>query len=167
VIVLRVARHAPVTVKGICYGQSDVETELSADDAARALGAVSASCVWSSPSRRCAEIAARLGATHRVDARLLELSFGDWEGRAWSSLEGDALFDAWMRDWKSVAPPGGESVPQLESRVRAWLAELAGEHALVAHAGVVRALRVILRGQSWDEAMRVEVPHLAWDTFFL
>ncbi|XXX74694.1 histidine phosphatase family protein [Sorangium sp. So ce134] len=38
-------------------------------------------------------------------------------------------------------------------------------HLLVAHAGVLRALRVVARGASWIEAMSAPAPHLAPERF--
>jgi alpha-ribazole phosphatase len=72
-----------------------------------------------------------------------------------------------MRNWRTAAPPQGESTPALEARVRRWLGGLDrdAEHALVAHAGVVRAIDVILRGRDWDDVMATPVPHLTWRRF--
>lgn len=128
--------------------------------------------VWSSSLTRCAEPARRLalagGLPHRLDARLLELSYGVWEGRSWEALEREdgARLSAWMAAWREAAPPDGESVMELESRVRAWWSELSdGTHLLVAHAGVVRALRVIVADESWENAMATPVPHLRAELF--
>ena len=164
-------RHAPVRAVGLCYGRADVETSLDADAAAAqvlAFGTWSIGQVWSSPSARCrgpaAVIAARLGVGLHIDERLFELDFGAWEGRSWEKLGRDepGALHHWANDWQRAAPPGGETVAQLEHRVRAWWSELprGGDALLFAHAGPVRALRVIA-GASWDEAMALPVPHLA------
>lgn len=164
-------RHAPVRAVGQCYGRAEVETALdAAESAARVLafGTGSISQVWSSPSARCREpaavIAAQLGVALHIDERLFELDFGAWEGRSWEALERDepAALHRWANDWQRAAPPGGETVAQLEHRVRAWWSELprTGDALLLAHAGPVRALRVIA-GASWDEAMALPVAHLA------
>ncbi len=159
-------RHAAVTVKGLCYGRADVPVELTPEAACAGLDPSSFERVWSSPSARCADVAralvARPGPAPRleIDERLYELDFGEWESKPWDELPVGAR-EAWAEDWKRAAPPAGESLPELEERVREWhqgLAE-AERHLLIAHAGVVRALWVIREGIVWDEAMSRAVPH--------
>ncbi len=170
---LVVVRHAPVAVEGICYGQSEVPTAIDPESAAEAIRAqleaarVEAGRVWSSPWARSRDaasaLASRLGVPLAIDGRLSELSFGAWEGRAWSDMEGDGAFAAWMNDWRRAAPPGGESVDDLVSRVRGWRAEVrASGEAVVAvtHAGVIRALRADARGVDYAALVSEPVPPL-------
>ena len=171
-----VVRHAPVSAatEGRCYGRLDVPTELTHDAAAeRILGSVEGGAlrtVWSSPISRCAEparrVAARLDVEHRCDEALCEIDYGDWEGEPWSVLERDdaGRLAAWMSDWQRTAPPNGESLPAFEARVRGWL-EGSPSGLLVAHAGVVRALHVLIHGMDWPTAMQRPVPHLEALTF--
>lgn len=133
--------------------------------------------VWTSPLSRCALtarlVADALGVPCMEDPRLLELSYGDWEGRAWDELP-RAACDAWMRDWQEEGPPGGDSAHALERRVASWLEELGrrgqdpslacAAQLLVGHAGVIRALRVLLRQPAapaitWPDAMAAPVPY--------
>jgi alpha-ribazole phosphatase len=170
-VALIAIRHAPTDAEGLCVGRYDVPTKLSHyDAAARVLGGWSggpASVVWSSPLARCSaparHVAEAWGRPHRIDERLQEFSYGLWEGRGWDALQredGERL-RAWTEAWRDVAPPGGERLDELEARVRAWWQALPpGRHLLVAHAGVVRALRVIVDGATWADAMRMPVPHL-------
>ena len=106
-----------------------------------------------------------------IDPALWELHFGVWEGRSWAEIAaGDgARMRRWMEHWRGEAPPGGERVVDLEARVERWWLRLApgGQHLLVAHAGVIRALRVVVREMEWEEAMATEVPHLALESFAL
>jgi broad specificity phosphatase PhoE len=89
-------------------------------------------------------LAARLGIAPISDARLREVSFGDWEGRSWDEVyESDRQrYDAWTERWWEVAPPGGESFADLAVRVHAWFQALGnGEDVVaVAHGGSIRAL---------------------------
>jgi alpha-ribazole phosphatase len=155
---LLVARHASVTAKGICYGQSDVPTGLDDDAASDLLVAQLATRatpivrVWCSPWKRARgpaeRVAARLGIPLTIDLRLSELSFGDWEGQPYTKLEVDPAFQAWMATWESSAPPGGERLSDFLDRVRAWCVEALGqpqETLAVTHAGVIRALRAVAR----------------------
>lgn len=71
-----------------------------------------------------------------------------------------------MAGWERVGPPGGESAGDLERRVSAWCTGLTqGVHLLVAHAGVVRALRVIVNRTRWAHAMTQAVPHMVAEVF--
>jgi alpha-ribazole phosphatase len=175
-------RHAPTEADGLCVGQHDVPTTIAHDDAAQRMrlaldasheGVVVGTIVrvWSSPLSRCREPAARLarglGTSHTIDPQLLELAYGVWEGRAWDAVarEDGARMHAWMDAWQTATPPGGESVATLEARVRGWWERLDGMQVLVAHAGVMRALRVVARGMTWEEAMRTPVPHLEVERF--
>jgi alpha-ribazole phosphatase len=169
---LVLARHAPVRARGVCYGHSAVPLEVGADAAAEKLlsdaRAPRARVVHASPLARCREpaelVAAQTGAELRIDARLCELSMGAWDGRMWDDIERAdvAAYAAWMARWQELAPPGGETVSELELRVAAWLASLQPDvpHLLVAHAGVARALLVLTRDLTWDAAMAIAVPHL-------
>jgi alpha-ribazole phosphatase len=172
---LWIARHAPASVRGICYGRSDVPVVGSPDEHAFALASTfpetpPPELVWTSPAARCRDVATRLaarwGIEARIDERLHELDFGAWEGRAWADVETDdrEVYQAWMREWRTRAPPSGERPCDLEARARAWLTSLDAHraHALIAHAGVVRALRVVVHGIDWLAAMHEEIAHLEW-----
>jgi broad specificity phosphatase PhoE len=79
---------------------------------------------------------------YRTDARLLEMSFGRWEGFTAAELqarEAPALA-ARERDKWNFALPGGESYAQLQVRVRAWYDTIARDAVVSAHGGVARAL---------------------------
>lgn len=79
---------------------------------------------------------------YRTDSRLMEMSFGRWEGFTFAELqarEAPALAERERNKWGFVLP-GGESYAQLEVRVRAWYDELEHESVVTAHGGVCRAL---------------------------
>lgn len=164
-------RHAPSAVQGICYGQSDIQCQLeataAADQIARQLLDDRPDEIWASPwvrTRRPAEVlAACFGVSLRIDARLSELAMGSFEGRPYAELENDPAFAAWMQNWRTSAPPGGETLAQLAARVRDFREEQRqrrGTLLAVTHAGVIRALRAIERGVSPDEGVTDPVAHL-------
>jgi alpha-ribazole phosphatase len=102
--------------------------------------------VWVSPlarSRAVGRWLVRWGFACRVDARLAEIDFGGWDGRAWGAVPW-AEVQAWEADLRHHAPGGGESLAQLQARVRAFVAErqAAGDRAvlLVGHGGWITAL---------------------------
>jgi len=122
--------------------------------------------IFTSDLRRAVESArilgVRLGVEPVVDARLREVSFGDWDGQLWDEVhqrDRDRL-EAWGGRWWELAPPGGETFTDLSRRVLAWLRELPEEEAVmaVAHGGSIRALLAELLAMSRE---RVFDLHLA------
>lgn len=167
------ARHAQPASSGVCYGQSEVPVVLGAAHAARELRERLPSCpqleLWSSPWARCREVAEELGRLLRtdvnVDARLSELSFGAWEGRSYAELERDGAFQAWMQNYETACPPGGETVAELMDRVRCWSQERLSERGatrllVLTHAGVIRSLRALARGVTFCAVVAEPVPYL-------
>ncbi len=94
-----------------------------------------------------------------TDLRLLELSFGRWEGLTWDELKARDPLAAKAREgdkWH-FEPPGGESYAMLASRVRPWLDELDGDTLVVSHGGVARVLMAMIGGLSQTQAPVAEV----------
>jgi probable phosphoglycerate mutase len=80
--------------------------------------------------------------SYRTDARLMEMSFGRWEGFTFAELqatEAEAL-SARERDKWGFVLPGGESYAQLAVRVREWYAGVERDTVVAAHGGVCRTL---------------------------
>ena len=155
---LWLARHArPLVAPGVCYGQLDVAadeaaTRFSATQLAALLPAHSR--VAASPLQRCAQLAQALQQQRpdllvETDARLQEMNFGDWEGRAWADISADEL-RAWTDDFAHYQPGGhGENVTTFMARVADTFdaIDLAAPTTLwITHAGVIRAVDLLLRG---------------------
>ena len=153
-MLLRLLRHPATASSGEgCIGQTDVALsaeglaaiERIAEDAARTKPAR----LLSSDLRRCRmladAIAARLDICPEPDAIWREVNFGAWENRTWDEIRSDDphALAAWMDDFVTVAPPGGESFHQLRSRVVSALQKIDPEPfdslLVVTHAGVIRA----------------------------
>jgi alpha-ribazole phosphatase len=168
---LRLIRHPrPAVVEGLCYGRMDVPPDAAHLQAmterlaarwrggARPLPAL----VFSSPLRRCTQLAEALASSlaadgwppTRLDARIAEMDFGHWEGTRWNEIP-PAELAAWRADIAELAPPGGESLRALSLRaldfVERELLSAAlppdAEVVVVTHAGVIQALRQTLRGE--------------------
>lgn len=128
------------------------------------------SAIVSSPLQRCAafasELASRLQCPLRLDARLRELDFGDWEGRTPAELmqdQAEALGRFWQDPWQ-YGPPNGERLADFACRVQAALHELTGgtdgRHVLlVTHGGVIRLLLAQARDLPPEGLLQVEVGH--------
>lgn len=147
-MILHLVRHSkPLVEPGICYGRLDPEAE-NAGVIASLLGTVlpHGLPVWSSPLRRCRSLAELLHPRPIFDDRLIEMSFGLWEGRPWEAIP-RAELDAWATDVAGYAPPGGESPFRLQLRALDFVAGLdVPEAVVVTHAGVIRVLLAHWRG---------------------
>jgi len=105
----------------------------------------------SSPLRRARETASLLGLEARVDDRMVEMSFGRWEGRRLPDLR--AELGAEMREMEDrgldFKPPQGDSPREVFARVRPLLAQIAAERietGCVTHKGVIRAIVAVACG---------------------
>lgn len=151
---LSVWRHArPVAAAGRCIGQTDLRVDrrkskrLAHRIRAWARRHGTAQVVVTSPLQRGAATGrwlARWGWRHVVDLRLIEVDFGDWDGRAWAEIPVEAI-DAWCADFGSHRPGGGESVAALLERCAAFIAEAPPGCAVVGHAGWISAARWLQR----------------------
>ena len=153
-------RHPrPLVEPGLCYGRLDVDCEDPQPVAAR-LRLPPGTTIFSSPLRRARRLAEALDPCFRLDARLAEIDFGDWEGRRWDDIDRAAI-DDWAADVLNYTPPRGESVADLQRRVVDLAGELAANRAgasvaLITHAGVIRALLGHWRGLPLAEWTQLE-----------
>jgi broad specificity phosphatase PhoE len=121
-----------------------------ADRLAAALASLPVRAVYSSPLLRTRETARRIAAARelplRLEPRLREQAFGEWEGLTRAQvLESDGER---LRSWEAdlgLAPPGGESLEAVQDRMLDLVRELAGDHlgesiVLVSHVGPIKAL---------------------------
>lgn len=170
-MIVTLIRHTSVAVPpGVCYGQSDVDvSERFAEEAGavrQRLAAARFDAVYASPLRRCLKLAHYCGfASPRIDTRLMEMNFGDWEMQAWEAIA-DPQLARWYADWIGEAPTGGESWRAMIARVERFVAELKdGRHgelervALFTHAGVIRAFAVALGLRAADAAFDLRVDY--------
>jgi probable phosphoglycerate mutase len=151
-------RHFPTDWNG--EGRLQGRTDRPLTEAARAaLAGLRPPPPWdgarvlASPLTRATETAAALWPRVETDPRLVELSFGDWEGRIAAELLADpeSGFTAMDRWGWTRRPPGGESPADAFARVAPLLAEIAADGrpaALVCHRGLIRA--ILARAWGWD-----------------
>ena len=149
---LSVWRHPkPIGAAGRCIGQTDLPVDPRRAkrlahrirQTARREGLPHV--VATSPLRRGADVGRwlrRWGWRHQIDARLIELDFGVWDGRRWSAIAHAEVL-AWEAAFLHHAPGGGESLRQLHTRlVDALGAVRAGQlpRLVVGHAGWITLL---------------------------
>ncbi len=146
---LYLIRHTtPMVEPSVCYGQSDVgvteQFDLEAATVHGKLPDLAGIPVYASPLDRCRRLAAFLSdQPPRIDARLMEMHFGDWEGRRWADIDPVALRH-WGDHYVTEGPPNGEAMQTLHERCTHFYAELlTAGHAdvlVVTHGGVIRTL---------------------------
>lgn len=99
---------------------------------------------------------------YRLDERLKEVSFGDWEGstiREVKQHSPDRVKERRLHKWDFI-PPGeaAESYEILSWRVGAWLNSVERPTVCVTHGGVVRSVFRLIGQWSKDEACDMNVP---------
>ncbi|MCC5971792.1 MAG: histidine phosphatase family protein [Pararhodobacter sp.] len=152
-------RHTrPEGAEGLCYGRTDLPlaADFGAEAARLARDLPPFTRILSSPLSRCLRLAEALAAARArplmVDARLVEMDFGRWEGQRWAAIA-RAELDAWATDLTGARPHGGETVAELASRsARALTEAMAGPvpALVVCHAGVIKAALAARQGaQGW------------------
>lgn len=98
---------------------------------------------------------------YRIDPRLIEMSFGDWDGLDFAALqarEAAALAVRAQDPWY-FAPPGGESYEQILPRIRDWHVGITRDTVVSAHLCTARALLVHLGLEQQASASRSRVEH--------
>lgn len=156
-------------VDRVLCGRSDA-VGLSAEGVAQAQQLASAFAhadvtqVETSPRRRACEtaapIAARLGLPLERSEAIDELDVGDWTGRSFVSLDGEALWQRWNNERGAGRPPCGESMQELRGRVVAHLERLLGTTTvavLVTHAEPIRAALLHYRDMALDRFHEIEI----------
>jgi alpha-ribazole phosphatase len=151
-------RHAqPLIAPGVCYGQLDVPADAEATRicaeslAAQLEPGLQIAC---SPLQRCEQLRQELiglqsDLPSKTDPRLAELNFGDWEGQAWADIAPSEL-KAWTDDFAHYRVGRcGESTAQFIARVASAVDDIPPDTPTlwITHAGVIRAVSLILAGQ--------------------
>ena len=168
---LWLVRHAPTrdNFTGLVMGQRDVApTSYGLSAAAGLAGDVTFTHAVSSDARRAQETARAIapGAPLRLDERLRERCFGEWEGRDKRELRAvhPAAFTSGGAIRLDSDPPGAEGLGALLDRVHAALSELAsaeGPVLLVAHNGSLRAALLLLGEADLAAATTMSVDYLS------
>jgi alpha-ribazole phosphatase len=154
---LYVVRHgATVWNKETRYqGQTDVplseEGENQAEMIAGRFAKESITAVYSSPLKRAYDTALAIARPHELSVccleGMLEIGFGDWEGKAYTHVR--QQYSEELRNWihnpLENRIPNGEDLPALKLRVEKAIDQILSAHkegniVLVAHSGSIRML---------------------------
>ena len=126
---LIVVRHGRTSAnaKGLLQGRVDNPLDAQGIEQAEriksALGPIDV--VVSSPLTRAIQTAEPLGLPCRVDERWIELDYGEWDEKPVNEITGEQ-WGRWRSD-PAFAPPGGESLNELDRRVGEACEELLAE----------------------------------------
>ncbi len=142
-----ITRHTKVLLeKNICYGQTNVPLNQTTfkQDAKTIKNKLPTDInkVYSSSLERCKALTEELNFKNiELDNSLMEMSFGDWEGKEWNAINKTEL-DLWMQDFVNVRPNGGENLLDLFKRASIFIEKLRASSdkkvLIVTHAGVIR-----------------------------
>lgn len=155
-------RHTSVDVpRGVCYGQTDVSLKSTFEEEAlvikQELQSLQTDLVFSSPLSRCIRLAHFCTFECPIlDARLMELNFGDWEYKFWDDVD----MSIWSDDWVNTPAPNGESFAQMYQRVVSFFQDLKAYRAeniiVFTHAGVLRCAHMYWQGIDATKAFDLE-----------
>lgn len=155
---LALLRHGHTTWNraGRIQGRSDIPL----DDAARAeLAARKLPAPWdtadlcASPLIRAIETATLVGSmAPRPEPALMEMHWGDWEGREARAVRADPACDHRdIEDWGwNYTPPNGEPPQAVRDRVVPWAQALRRDTVAVCHIGVMRVLLAHASGWNFE-----------------
>ena len=148
--------EVPLSSEG--YRQADVLAER--------LGKLKIDALYSSPILRCGETAERIALPHGLEIttaeELIEIDFGDWQGRTVESLEPENDWRRFNAFRSGVQAPGGELYLAVQLRVVRLMLDLRTRHegetvALVSHADPLRAALLHFLGIPMDLFLRLEI----------
>lgn len=173
-VALYLIRHTePLIETGTCYGQLDCAvTDDYPSQSSNILAYFNnktISTIYSSPLRRCAQLAEDLADQHSAteviyEDAFKEINFGDWEGMKWDDI-GRAQIELWNENRLHFEFPNGECPDLFRRRVLSTYARLqsssqsAADSAivLVTHAGVIRTILSEILNLSFSDSLNLPV----------
>lgn len=100
-------------------------------------------------------------------SRLMELNFGDFELKTWSEIQknSEIFFENYMKNWKTMRFPNGESFADLKLRLESFIEEhIINNHlfdtlAIVSHGGTTKALVNLLTSKNIEDSMAINIDY--------
>ncbi len=185
---LYLVRH-PETIapKGTCYGRTDFPLKYPVEETAHTTFTYlppNFDHFLSSPAPRAVKLAQALLSKYNsqeaksqlilsTDERLLEMDFGDWDGKLWEEIPRKETIP-WMKDFVNARTPNGEAFTDLINRVDLFLddwktsglsrqkwedtnKQRLNEMIVVCHSGPIRAILCRIQGIPHEEAFKSPV----------
>lgn len=161
-------RHtSPLVSKAIIYGHTDVPLADSFDhEKSTVLNQLPPviDAVFSSPLSRCTQLASVIAMKYELEYQradeIMELNFGDWEGKTWDQVAGPDC-EVWMNDFVNVATPNGESMVMMEKRIADFFKSLLMQPfknvAVITHGGVIRIVLAHFQSRVLKDAFNIKV----------
>ncbi|MCL4528358.1 MAG: histidine phosphatase family protein [Chloroflexi bacterium] len=164
-------------LEGRWQGQADVALNergrAQAVLIAQELKDVSISAIYSSDLIRAFETAQELskatGLPVNIDRRLREIHQGEWQGMLVADIRSRYAdhFERRRLDPLNIAPPGGETVAQVRSRVLAAVHEIVSQHpsetvAIVSHGFALAVILAEYQGHPIDNVWKLIPNNGAW-----
>lgn len=167
-------RHTQPNVdKNICYGQLDLALAESFENDFHTIQSklpLNVDIIYTSPLERCVELSKKIAdayqydiKNYKADTRLMELNFGEWEGKSWDDIDKNILGE-WMSNFVKYRVPGGENFEDLYERAMGfWEREIKqnSENSyrmlIVSHAGFIRTLLCYLQNIPLDKAFNIAI----------
>ncbi len=165
-------RHLTGRAPGVSLnGKGRQQAELMAD----ALTHAPIKAVYSSPLERAIETAEPLALRRHLSVQLrpnlIEVDYGNWQGRTYKQLGRSSLWKALLEKPSQIRFPGGETMAEVQQRVVEDLDTLAHEWltvdadgkaeeqliAVVAHADVIRLALAHYLNMALDDFLRLTV----------
>ncbi len=152
------SRDDPLTERG----------QWQATRLAQAFASLPLTGLYTSPLTRAVDTASAIAHAHGMpyirDPRLIEGAMGTWEGLQRTEIlarspEDDAHHQRWEAD-PACAPPGGESLADVQTRLMTFVQDLTVRHAgtsvvVVSHVGPIKALLCAVMGVPLTAARRM------------
>jgi probable phosphoglycerate mutase len=114
-------------------------------------------------TRETAELAAEaLGLPVRIADELTEIDYGEWSGATFEALASDPRWQAWNAARGVSRAPGGESLLEVQARVRSFVDRVRLAHpdqriAAVSHGDPIKAILAHATGMPLDNLGRLEI----------
>ena len=122
--------------------------------------------IYSSPLERAVQtaepLAARLGHNIQLRERLIEIDFGEWQGKTLIELQEDARWKEFNTHRSYTSAPSGEQMLQIQTRMAKELEHLKDAHpnetvAVFSHGDVIRAALMLYLAMPLDLHHRLEI----------
>ncbi len=130
------------------------------------LAAAPIDAVYASPMERTVATARVLadarGVDVRIDARFIEIDYGQWSGRRYEDMTPDPQWQQYNTVRSISRPPSGELLLDVQQRAVSALLDLHAAHpgkgvAVVSHGDVLRAVLQYFLGMPIDFVLRLEL----------